>query len=125
MKQLWVDGTIPVPGTIVKSPLEDYIYVEISGEEDPDDVLTDYYASTDLEVLPQGAGSFAYFLIAVTPNGIRFGCFTFRGDTTRWWEVWKMWCSQQQRRWGVGIEGKLRVSDGSEFELSDCQLLRY
>jgi len=95
------------------------LYVEIRKGEDFDKFTMPAMASGPDIPLPKSGGCSEHGARVVIHSGETLIALGYHGDVEAWRGRYLAYCIATDRKWGIAKGGRLLLSDGSEYALTD------
>ena len=107
-------GTSPVKG-------REYLFLE-SSSATAFSTLFSKITTFGESPLPSSGGAINEEAVIILPIGKRLQCLSFKGDLSGWRRKILECANVNQLLWGELVGLSMKVSDGKEYPLKDCEL---
>ena len=114
--------TRTIPGTIEDEGRE-FLYVEVDSDEEFRQLLNDALASNTDVPMPQSGGAIEEKARISLGSDSALMAMSYKGDVLGWRRKLAAYCETKGRKWGVATGQSLTLSDGSQIDLVDGNVI--
>lgn len=111
-----------IPGSI-KVTGREFFYIENSGITDFHQLINAVMKTNENIPLPQDGGAIEEKTHIILDEGMELFALSYKGDITGWRRKLNAYCEQNNLKWGIASQNRLKLSDQSEIDLRECNVI--
>lgn len=111
-----------IPGSVEVTGRE-FFYIENSGFTDFHQLINAVMKTNEDLPLPQDGGAIEEKTRLLLEEGMELDALSYKGDITGWRRKLTAYCEQNNLKWGIASQNRLKLSDQSERDLRKCNVI--